>query len=96
MKRLEGLAHPEAILIATGLLMNSFEYRALVNGVRLFNNRTFEDGTGAEIHQEGGFSPTSHNFIPARPMLPLTGEFPADWMIPVEDAIGDGIDRIFK
>lgn len=95
-KRARGISNPAGILKETGELANSFEYRVLVNGVRLFSNRIFDDGTDANIHQFGGIHPRGRNFIPRRQMLPESGEFPEEWLDAVERIVGDGIDRIFK
>lgn len=93
-KTKKGAPAPELILVETGEMANSFQYRALVNGVRVFNNRVFDDGTTAEIHQEGGTHPVGKNFIPARPMLPDTGRFPEHWAMEIEKIIGEGITRV--
>ena len=94
-KAKNGVANPEGILKETGALSNSFQYRALSNGVRLFSTRVFDDGTTAEIHQEGGEHPVSGNIIPQRRMLPDDGNWPPEWENVVDRIIGDGIDRLF-
>lgn len=95
-KRKRGVANPEAILRETGQLADSFEYRVLVNGVRLFSRRTFDDGTDASIHQTGGIHPVGRNNIPQRQMIPEQGEFPQDWLEEVDRQIGNGLDRLFR
>lgn len=84
------------ILKETGELERSFQYRVLVNGVRLSSNRVFDDGTSAEIHQEGGVHPVTGQYIDARPMVPRQGDFPASWTTEVLNLVGEGIDRIFR
>jgi phage gpG-like protein len=84
------------ILKETGQLAKSFQYRVLANGVRLFTNHVFEDGTDADIHQEGGIHPETGYAIPARPMVPDMGNLPPHWEDFIQRTLNDGLDRLFN
>lgn len=89
-KRSRGVADPFQILHDSGELSKSFQYRALANGVRVFSNHVFDDGTPADVHQEG-------DGVPRRMMVPDESlGFPSHWEDEAMKIIEDGVDRMFN
>lgn len=91
-----GSPTPGKILEDSGRLHDSFAFEVTDQGLSVFTDRTFEDGTTAEIHQFGGTHPRKLNFIPAREMLPFSDVLPDDWQRHVDIAFTVGVERIFK
>lgn len=73
-----GARRPEAILQATGKMRRSFGFTANSRSLSFFNDRVFDDGHDASIHQFGGLSVGGFE-IPARPMLPFENDIPEEW-----------------
>lgn len=94
-KKQEHSAHPFDVLKDTGELANSFHSEVIPEGVSIYTDRVFADGTTAAIHQEGGTHPRTLHFLPPREMLPFEG-LPIDWLQLVELFVDAGVNRVFR
>ena len=80
-------------LIDTGLLRNSFSYRATKTGVAVGTNRRFSPKATAAVHQFG----TRDGRLPARPFMPIRGDavdLPPSWEREVVGAIRRHAERM--